>query len=170
VPRQWIETISDFQLPIADFNLAIGIWQFFLSFRKLESLPRTLLSVLLAFLDPRIAGHKTGVLERRTKIGIVFEQRSRDAVPDRARLARWTTASYVDDQVKLVRGFSQLQGLTNNHPQSFIWKIAVERFVVNLHFARAGSQINSGSCRFASPCSVILNFSHSYLPLIFRFS
>src|SRR5262245_56232714 len=101
------------------------------------------------------------MFERRTKIGIVFEQCSRNAVPDRSRLARWTTTGNVDDEIKLVRGLSQLQGLTNDHPQSFVWKIPVESFVVNLDFARAGSQVNSGSCRFASSGSVILNFSHS---------
>src|SRR6185295_8206439 len=141
-----------------------------LSLRKLKTFSRALLSVLLAFLNTRIACHKTCMFERGTKIGIVFEQRSCDAVSDRSRLARWTTTRNVDDEIKLVRGLSQLQWLTNDHPQGFVWKIPVERFVVNLDFARAGSQVNSGRCRFASPGSVILNFSHSYLPLIFRFS
>ena len=138
-----------------------------LSLRKLEPLPRSLLSVLLALLDTRIASHKTGVLESWTKIGIVFEQCSRDAVPNSSRLARWTTTGHVDDQIKLVRGFSQLQGLTNDHAQRFVGEVAVKWFVVDLDFARAGSQINSGCCRFASPRSVILNFSHNNLPLIF---
>src|SRR5215213_5215196 len=150
---------------------AIGNWQCSLSLGKLESFPSTLLSVLFAFLDTRIAGHQTCVLERWTKIGIEFEQRSRDAVSDRSRLASRTTAGDVDDEVKLVRGFSQLQGLTNDHSQSFIREVPVKRFVVDLNFARAGPQINSGSCRFATPRSVILNFSHSnlssYLPLIY---
>src|SRR6185503_121565 len=138
-----------------------------LSFRELEPLPSSLLFVLLAFLDSRIARHESSVFERRTKVGIVFEQCSRDAVPDRARLSCWTTTGNVDDEIELVRGLSQLQRLTNDHSQCFVWKIPIERFVVNLDFARTGSQVNSGRCRFASPSSVILNFSHSYLPLIF---
>ena len=85
---------------------------------------------------------------------------------DRSGLARWTTAGHVDDEIKLVRGFSQLQGLTNDHSQGFVGEVTVKRFVVDLDFARAGSQINSGRCRFASPRSVILIFSHSNLPLI----
>src|SRR5918997_440597 len=99
-----------------------------LSLGKLEPLPGTLLSVLLAFLDTRIASYETGMFQRRTKVGIVFEQCSRDAVPDRSRLTRWTTTAHVNDEVKLTGGFGQLQGLTNDHPQGFIWKIAVERF------------------------------------------
>ena len=59
-----------------------------LSLRKLETLSRALLSVLLALLDPRIASHKTCMFEGWTKVGIKLEQRSRDAVPDRARLAQ----------------------------------------------------------------------------------
>ena len=107
------------------------------------------------------------MLERRTKVGIVFEQSPRDAVPDRARLARWATAGNVDDEVKLICGLSQLQRLANNHSQRFVREVAIERFVINFHFARAGSQLNSGSCRFATPGSVILNFSHSYSSSLF---
>src|ERR1051325_597673 len=101
-----------------------------------------------------------------TKIGIEFHQRARDAVPDRSCLARWTTACHVDDEVKLVRGLGQLQRLTNDHSQGFVGEVAIERFVINLNFTSAGSQVNSGPRRFASPGSVILNFSHSNLPLI----
>ena len=79
-----------------------------LSFRKLETLPRALLSVLLALFDPWIASHQTCMFEGWTKVGIKLEQRSRDAVPDRARLARRTTTSNIDDEVKFVRGLSQL--------------------------------------------------------------
>jgi hypothetical protein len=137
-----------------------------LSLRKLETLPRALLSVLLALLDPWIAGHKTSMLESWTKVSVKFEQRSRDAVSDRSRLARWTTTRNVDYEIKFIRGLRQLQRLTNNHSQGFVWEIPIEGFVVNLNFTSAGSQVNSGRCRFASPGSVILNFSHSYLPLI----
>src|SRR5689334_15506506 len=101
-----------------------------------------------------------------TKIGIEFHQRARDAMPDRSCLAGWTTTRHVDDEVKLVRRLGQLQRLTNDHPQGFVGEVAIERFVVNLDFTSTGSQVNSGRCRFASPGSVILNFSHSNLPLI----
>ena len=50
------------------------------------------------------------MFESRTKVGVEFEQRSRDAVPDRSRLARWTTTLNVDDEIKLVRGLRQLRG------------------------------------------------------------
>src|ERR1044072_4497609 len=101
-----------------------------------------------------------------TKVCVVFHQRSRDAVPDRSRLARWTATRHVDDEIKLVRGLSQLQRLTNNHPQGFVGEVAIERLVIDLAFTSAGSQVNPRRCRFASPGSLILHFSHSYLPSI----
>jgi len=48
------------------------------------------------------------MFEGWTKVSIELEQRSRDAVPDRASLARRTTTGNVDDEVKFVCGFSQL--------------------------------------------------------------
>ena len=79
-----------------------------LSLRKLETFPRALLPVLLALFDPWIASHQTRMFEGWTKVGIELEQCSGDAVPNCTRLARWTTTGHVDDEVKLVRGFSQL--------------------------------------------------------------
>src|ERR1043166_10077271 len=105
------------------------------------------------------------MFECRTKVRVVIPQRAGNAVPDRPCLTRWTTTSHVDDEIKLVRGLSQLQRLTNDHPQGFVGEVTIERFVVNLAFTSAGSQVNSGRCRFASPGSVILNISHSNLPL-----
>lgn len=121
---------SDFETKFEIGSLPLG---------KLETFPSTLLSVLFAFLDSRIASYKTGVFESGTKVGIVFEQCSSDAVSDRSGLARWTTASDVDNQIKLVRRFSQLQGLTDDHSQRFVGKVSIERFVVNLNFAGTGS-------------------------------
>src|SRR5262249_47864054 len=105
------------------------------------------------------------MFERRAKVRVVFHQRAGNAVPDRSRLTRWTTTGHVNDEVELVRGLGQLQRLTNDHPQGFVGEVTIERFVVNLNFTSTGSQVNSGGCRFASPGSVILNFSHSNLPL-----
>src|ERR1051326_135875 len=101
-----------------------------------------------------------------TKVCVVFHQRSRDAVPDRSRLSRWTATRHVDDEIKLVRSLSQMQRLTNDHPQGFVGEVTIERLVINLNLTSAGSKINSGGCRFASPGSVILNISHNNLPLI----
>ena len=91
------------------------------------------------------------MFEGWTKVSIKLEQRSRDAVPDRARLARRTTTRYVDDEVEFVCGFSQLQRLTNDHPQRFVREVAIERFVVDFDFAAAGSQVNSAVADLRRP-------------------
>src|SRR6266481_1277855 len=54
-----------------------------LSLRKLEAFSSTLLSVLLPFLDTRVAGHKTRLFQRRTKVRIVFKQSASYPMPDR---------------------------------------------------------------------------------------
>jgi hypothetical protein len=48
-------------------------------------------------------------------------------VPDRSCLSCRTTASHVDDEVKLVRRFRQLQRLTNKSSAGFRWEVAIER-------------------------------------------
>ena len=108
-----------------------------LSLRKLETFPRALLPVLLALFDPRIASHQTRMFESWTKVGIELEQRSRDAVPDRARLSRRATAGHVDNEIKLACRFRQLQRLTNDHAQGFVREISVKRFAIDKEFAAA---------------------------------
>ena len=141
----------------SDLSLPLG---------KLEAFPCALLSVLLAFLDSGIASDQASVFERRPQVGIEFEQGSSYAVTNGSGLSRWTTAAHVDYQIKLVRGFRQLQRLANDHAQRFVGKIPVERLVINLDFAAAGSQIDPRRCRLPPSRSVILNFSHSNLSFL----
>jgi hypothetical protein len=151
---QWILGISDFQLPIANslflyrlcchpFNakqLAIGIWQseMLLSLRELEALASALLPILLTFFDARVTRDQTCLLERRTKVCVVFKQGARNTVANSAGLSRGAAAANVNQDVKLRDRFSQLQRLPNNHPQRFIGKILVKRLPVNLKVATTG--------------------------------
>jgi hypothetical protein len=66
-----------------------------LSLRKLETFPSTLLSVLLPFLDTRVAGYKTCLFQRRTKVRIVFKQSASYPMTDRAGLPGGTATLYV---------------------------------------------------------------------------
>src|ERR1700704_426166 len=99
-----------------------GIW-INLPLRELEALSRALLSVLLSFFDTRIARHQPGVLQRRTKVRIEFDQRTSNPMPNSTRLTRRATARNVDQNIKLVCGVRQLQRLADNHAQCFVGKV-----------------------------------------------
>src|SRR6266404_5607378 len=114
-----------------------------LSLRELEALARALLSVLLAFLDPRIARDQARMFQGRPQVAVVLNQSSRNSVTNRAGLACRSAAGNVDQHVELGRRLSQLHRLTNNHSQRLVRKIHIKRSAINLEVARAGSQIDS---------------------------
>src|SRR5882762_3864917 len=117
-------SIFDFRLPIKrrplmdsqDRQSKIGNWQsaMSLSLRELEALARALLTVLLAFLNARIAGHQARLLQGRPQVGVVQHQSPRNAVANRTGLARGAAARHIDQNVKLVAGLSQIKRLANN--------------------------------------------------------
>src|SRR6266849_1923232 len=123
----------------------IGNWQsaMFLSFRELEPLARALLSVLLAFLDPRIARDQSRVFQCRPQVAVVLNQSTRNSVTNRAGLARRSATCDVDEHIELACRLSQLHRLTNDHAQSFVRKIHIERSAIDLEVARAGAQIDA---------------------------
>jgi hypothetical protein len=138
--------ISDFQLPISGIAIAelpIGIGncqsEMSLSLRELEALAGALLAILLAFLDARVARDQARLLQRRSQISVVFEQRARNTMTDGACLARRASASHIDQDVKLCNGLRQLQWLSNNHAQSFIGKICIECFAIDFELAPTGA-------------------------------
>ena len=162
--------ISKIELRISDLDFAIRISQseIALPLRELEALARALLPVLLSLLNSRIACHQPGLLQRRTKIPIEFNQRPCDPMPNSARLTRWATARNVDQNVKLVCRIRQLQRLANNHAQCFVGKVLRKRFPINNYLTSARSQINSRGRGLAPSRTVVLNLSHCLsCPLIF---
>src|SRR3954464_4704315 len=58
-----------------------------LPFAELEALARALLSVLLAFLDARVARQEAFLLQSRPQFEVVFHQRPRNAQAQRSGLA-----------------------------------------------------------------------------------
>ena len=106
-------------IPIADFEFArlrkrelrrlsnpnskIDNPKFSYRLRELEAFASALLPILLPFLDARVARDQAGLLQRGTQVGIVFEQRARNAVANRARLSRRSAAADINQNVKLAR-------------------------------------------------------------------
>src|SRR6267142_1763370 len=71
--RQWNSEISNLRFEISKLSL-----------RELEALARALLSVLLAFFDPRIARDQSRVLQGRPQVAVVLNQCSGNSVTNRA--------------------------------------------------------------------------------------
>src|SRR5713226_6809421 len=138
-----------------------------LSLRELEALARALLSVLLAFLDPRIARDQSRVFQGRPQVAVVLNQSSRNSVTNRSGLARWSAAGNVHQHVELGCRLSQLHRLTNDHPQGLVRKIHIERSAINLEVARAGPQIYSRRRALASSSSVVFNLCHVLILFVF---
>src|SRR6185503_4589650 len=94
-----------------------------LSFRELETLARSFLSVLLTFLDARIASHQSCLFQSRAKVRVVFHQGARNSVTNGACLSRRAAAVYIDQDIELCNRLRQLQRLANNHAQGFVGEI-----------------------------------------------
>lgn len=134
-----------------------------LSLRELKPLSRALLSVLLTFLLSRVSRNQARFLERRAKIGVEFHQRPRDAMTNRTGLSSRSAAIDIYQNVELARGIGQAERLTNDHPQSFIRKIGIERTPVDRYLARTRTQIDACCRSFSAARSVILNICHKKL-------
>src|SRR6185295_1624288 len=77
---------------------------------ELEPGAGALLTVLLALLLARIARQQAGRLQSVAQLGVVLEQGARDAVPDRAGLARAATPDHRDEDVESLGSLRQQQG------------------------------------------------------------
>src|SRR3954470_1452956 len=68
-----------FQLPAPSGKLEAGGWKHsFLSLTELEPFARSLLAVLLALLDARVARQESSLLEPLPQFDVVLDQRPRD--------------------------------------------------------------------------------------------
>src|SRR5712692_11879227 len=74
--RQWNSEISNLRFEISKLSL-----------RELESLARALLSILLAFLDPRIARDQARMFQGRPQVAVVLNQGSGNSMTNRPGLA-----------------------------------------------------------------------------------
>src|SRR5438445_13840204 len=108
------------------FKLSIA-----LSFRELETLARSFLSVLLAFLDARISCNQAGLFQGWTKVGVILHQSAGNTVPNSPGLSRRAAAIYVYQNVELVNRFCQVQRLANDHAQSLVGKINFKSFAID---------------------------------------
>ncbi len=126
-----------------------------LSLGELRSTPCSLEAVLFTLFHARIAGEETCFFERSTEIlGIILQERSRNAVTDCAGLAGNAAAGYAADNIKLFAGLGENQGLANDELQGFKAEIIIDIAVVDGDFAGALIKSYAGNGAFSSAGSV----------------
>src|ERR1043165_885754 len=152
------------------FNSSFIIPHSSLPLRELEALARALLPVLLALFGARVARHESRVLERGPEVCVELHQSARDAVAHCAGLPRRASARDVDDDVELVCGVGERQGLADDHAQSLIGEVLLEGLAVGLELARARPQVNPRGRSLAPTRPVILYVCHFFLFLNFVYA
>src|SRR3954453_5790135 len=128
-----------------------------LPFAELEALARALLSVLLAFLDPRVAGQEAFLFELRPQFEVVLDQRAGDAEAQRAGLAGDAAAGDRREHVELVGRFGQRERTPDLRAQRLGGEGLLERLVVDGQDPGAGSQENAGRRCLAPAGAVVLD-------------
>src|SRR3982074_592135 len=102
-----------------------------LSLRELEALARALLSAFLALFITQVTRNRSGLLERRPQVAVIFNQGGRDPVANRTGLAGWATAGHVNQHIELGSRFRQVKRLTNDHAVCFVGKVRLEGFPID---------------------------------------
>src|SRR3954464_6598479 len=93
---------------------------------------------LLAFDLARIARHEAGDAQLLAQLRIVFHERARDAVTDRAGLAGDAAAGHRHRDVELVRELHELERLTDDHATGLATEEFIERTLVDGDLAGTG--------------------------------
>src|SRR6266545_936382 len=111
-----------------------------LPFAELEARPGAALSVLLAFLHPRIAGQESFLLQLLAQFGVVLGQRPGDPVADRAGLTGRTAAGDAHVDVELLRRLHREERLLDDHLENVVGEVIVEGTLVDRYRPGAGDQ------------------------------
>ena len=96
-------------------------------------------AVLLSFLHSRVTGQQAGSLQGRTVAVLNLEQRTGDAVTDRAGLAGHAAAGHGGCDVELAQGIGRREGLTNDELQGLETKVVIQRTAVDGDAAAGGT-------------------------------
>jgi len=86
-----------------------------LSLGELGPASRSPSPVFLPFLDPRIAGQETGLLQSIFELLIIQNQGFRNSVTDGLGLARTPSSVNIDSHIELVSGPREIEGLEDDH-------------------------------------------------------
>src|SRR3954468_7626066 len=121
-----------FQLPAPSAKPEAGGWKHsVLTLAELEPLARSLLAVLLALFDPRVARQESSLLEPLPQFDVVLDQRPRDPESQRACLPGNAAAFDRGEHIELIGRFRHRQRLFDLGAQRFGRKRLFDRFPVD---------------------------------------
>src|SRR5512136_1213228 len=86
-----------------------------LALGELLAAPGLVQADFLALDLARVAGHESSLGERRLELGVVVDERARDAMAHRSGLARLSATIYVDHDVEGRFVIRQFQWLAHDH-------------------------------------------------------
>src|SRR5262245_21084556 len=127
-----------------------------LPLRVLLAPPRLVQAHLLALDRARVTRYQPRLLESRLERRVVLDQRPRDAVAHRARLAGFAPTVHVDSDVEIRRRFRDLEWLAHDHAPGFAREKHVDRLAVYGNGALAGRDEDPRYGRLAAAGAVIL--------------
>src|SRR3954454_24430240 len=128
-----------------------------LSLAELEAFARSLLTVLLAFLDPRVAGQEARLLQPLPQFDVELDQRPGDAQAQRPGLAGDAAAGDGRQHVELIRGFRPRYRLLDLRAQRLGGECLLDRFAVDDDAPGSGAEKNACGRRLAATGAVVLD-------------
>src|SRR5262249_37646615 len=88
------------------------------------------------------------------------QERPRDSVANRARLAGRSTATHVDQGIELPHRAGELERLTDHHAERLAREVVLEGPAIDDDVASAGLEPHASDRGFAPSCSVILSHAN----------
>jgi hypothetical protein len=122
-----------------------------------EPFARSLLSVLLAFLDARVARQEAGLLQPLPQLDVVFHEGAGDPEPQRAGLAGDSSAADRGQHIKLIGRFGDRLRLLDLGAERLGGEGLFDRLLVHRHAAGAGPEEHACGGSLAAAGAVILN-------------
>src|SRR5512132_4012399 len=102
-----------------------------LALAELRSLARLVQAGLLALDDASVAREEPLTLQRNAHLRVGLHERTRDAMPDRARLARLAPAVHAHAQVVRRRGLGHLEGCEHHLLMHGAGEVVLQRATVD---------------------------------------
>src|ERR687898_727218 len=135
-----------------------------LALAELETLARAGQPVLLPFLDPRVAGQESVLLQRLAQVAVGQHERAGDPEPHRTCLASHAATGHSGDDIELVGVLGDDERGLDLGAQRLGGERIVEGAAVDDDGARTRAEKHAGGGRLATAGAVVFGDCHVTLP------